>query len=140
MPDFRRFYTDFKKLSVEFLVFKESFPIRMEAMSFINLIIKKSRTPGNQVNTHIYDELIKNIKKYNLIRHELIVIKNNIKGVKVHSVFMFMSIILITKNKDLISIIDRENSADYLNYSIQKDGQLKKMFQEVVNYLKIKEK
>lgn len=100
MSDFRRFFTDFKKLSLEFLVFKENYPIRMEAISFINLIIKKQNE-----NRFTYDEMLKNIKKFKLVQQELIVIKNSIKGTKIHSVFLFFSIILFNKNKDLRAIM-----------------------------------
>lgn len=100
MTDFRKFYTDFKKLSFEFLVFKESYPIRTEAISFINMIIKK-QTCCIKGNRDIYDELIKNFKKYNLIGQETVIIKNSIKGPKIHSVFLLISIILNSKNIDL---------------------------------------
>jgi len=102
MGDFRRFFTSFKKLSLEFLVFKESYPIRMEAISYINLIIQKSSLKGNN---YIYDELIKNIKRYHLVSQELMIIKNSIKGPKVYSVFLFISIILSNKNSDLLLIM-----------------------------------
>jgi hypothetical protein len=103
MTDFRRFYTDFKKLSMQFLVFKESFPVRMEAISFINLIIRKQTlSKGNRL---IYDEMIRNVKKHHLIRGETAVIKNSIKGVKVHNVFVLMSVIIGNKDKDLLNII-----------------------------------
>jgi len=102
MGDYRRFFTSFKKLSLEFLVFKESFPTRMEAISFINLIIMKSNLKGNHF---IYDELIKNIKRYHLVQQELMIIKNSIKGPKINSVFLFISIILSNKNADLLIIL-----------------------------------
>jgi hypothetical protein len=102
MGDFRRFYTSFKRLSVEFLVFKESYPIRMEVMAFIHMILKKASFNGN---SFIYDETIKNIKKYYLIQKELNIIKNTIKGKKVHSVFLFLSVILNNKNQDLLTIL-----------------------------------
>ena len=46
-------------------VFKESYPIRTEAISFINMIIKK-QTSCIKGNRDIYDELIKNFKSNNM--------------------------------------------------------------------------
>jgi hypothetical protein len=104
MTDFQVFYTDYKKLSFEFLAFKDSFPLRMEAISFINLIIKK-RDSDDKTNRLIYDEVVKNIKKYRLINHELSVIKNFIKGNKIHSVFLIFGVIFNSGNSDLLEII-----------------------------------
>ncbi len=104
MNDFQVFYTDYKKLSFEFLAFKDSFPLRMEAISFINLIIKK-RDSDDKTNRLIYDEVVKNMKKYRLINHELSVIKNFIKGNKIHSVFLFFGVIFNSGNSDLLEII-----------------------------------
>jgi hypothetical protein len=102
MHDFRQFYTNFAKLSMEFLVFKENFPMRMEALSFINLIIKKN---GINWNNYIYDEMVKNMKKHHLLQAELMVIKNSIKGLKVHSVFLFFSIIILNRENELIDLM-----------------------------------
>ena len=102
MLDFRQFFTFFKKISIEFLVFKESYPIRMEALSFINLIVKKN---GLVYNNYIYDELIKCIKKHHLLQNEFMIIKNCLKGPKVHSVFLLISIIVNYKEKELIELI-----------------------------------
>ena len=135
MGDFRRFYTSFKKLSVEFLVFKESYPIRMEVMAFIHMILKKVSFKGNSL---IYDETIKYIKKYYLIQKELNIIKNVVKGKKVNSVFLFLSVILNNKNQDLMTILEQENAIEYLSYAMQKDSKLIKLYPTIIDYLEKK--
>lgn len=135
MGDFRRFYTSFKKLSVEFLIFKESYPIRMEVMAFIHMILKKASFKGNNM---IYDETIKNIKKYYLIQRELNTIKSTIKGKKVQSVFLFLSVILNNKNQDLLTILEQENAFEYLSYAMQKDSKLVMLYPTVLEYLEKK--
>ena len=103
MIDFRKFYTDFKSISLEFLAFKEAYPLRMEAISFINLIIKnKNSVTGNRL---VFDEMHNSMKKSNLFNHELTIIKNCIKGPKVHSVFIFITSVLVSNNFELIQII-----------------------------------
>jgi len=95
---YSKFSTIYKKISLEFLVFKESFPIRMEALSFIYYIMKNKDDIKNKI---IYDEFIKNMKKHMFVHRELINIKNVIKGPKIHSIMTFFSIILALENKDL---------------------------------------
>ena len=100
MSDYRRFYTDFKKLSFEFLVFKEAYPIRVEAISFINLIIAR-KSLYSKGNILIFDEMLKSIKRYHLINQELNTIKNAIKGNKIHSVFLFLSVLISSSSAEL---------------------------------------
>jgi len=100
--EYRKFNTNFKKISLEFLVFKESYPVRMEALSFIYYILTNKENKKNKI---IYDEFIKNMKKHMFVHREVINIKNAIKGPKIHSIMVFFSIILATENKDLINII-----------------------------------
>ena len=88
-------------------------------MAFIHMILKKVSFKGNSL---IYDETIKYIKKYYLIQKELNIIKNVVKGKKVNSVFLFLSVILNNKNQDLMTILEQENAIEYLSYAMQKDS------------------
>lgn len=97
--DYRKFNTNYKKISLEFLVFKETYPVRMEALSLIYYVLKNKENKQNKI---IYDEFIKNMKKHMFVQRELINIKNAIKGKKVHSIMVFFSIVLSQENKDLI--------------------------------------
>ena len=79
--DFRKFKTDYKKLSLEFLAYKNAYPLRTEALSLLNIIIKKYNNPNNktEIDSFIYDEMIRNMKISHLIQNELAIIKNKIK-------------------------------------------------------------
>lgn len=130
--NFGKFFTDFKKLSVEFLIYKESYPIRTEAINLISILINNSKSPGNK---YLYDELVKNFKKHKLLAHEFNTIKNNIKGSKVKSVFVFLTMILINENSDLSKMIMQENGDEYLAYAINKDLAIAKQFPFIVKFI-----
>ena len=100
LNDHRKFYTDYKKIPFEFLVFKESFPLRTEAISFIHLICKYGKK-----NFLILDELVKSMKRFKTISNELISIKNYVKGNRIHSVFLLFKVLINSRDKDLISLI-----------------------------------
>lgn len=141
MKDFSIFSTDFKKLSLEFLVFKEIFPIRTEAISFIHMIISAYKIKENisdldNVNNYFYDELMKSIKNYKLLKNEFLIIKSNIKGNRVKNVFIFLSMLLIHQEKDITEMILEDNGKEVLNYAISKDVSLCKLFPDVMKFLK----
>jgi hypothetical protein len=103
MSDFRKFSVGmYQKLNPEFIIFKDNFPMRLESITFIHLFLKHSNNNGV-----LFDELVKNIKKHHLIQQELMVIKNSIKGPKVHSVFYFIHASLANNNQEIINILVR---------------------------------
>ena len=69
------------------------------------------------------------------IQKELNIIKNAIKGKKVNSVFLFLSVILNNRNQDLFTILEQENANEYLSYAMQKDSKLIKLYPTVLDYL-----
>lgn len=142
MKDFSVFSTDFKKLSLEFLVFKDIYPIRTEGISFIQMIIsacKQNENTINQnenINAYFYDELMKSIKNYKLLKNEFLIIKSNIKGNKVKNVFIFLSMLLVSKDIEISNMIIDDNGKEVLNYAINKDVSLCKLFPDVMKFLK----
>ena len=135
--DFRKFKTDYKKLSLEFLAYKNAYPLRTEALSLLNIIIKKYNNPNNktEIDSFIYDEMIRNMKISHLIQNELAIIKNKIKGNEVLSVMSLFNIVLCNKDKEIIKMMNLENAKEYFIYAIKKDTGLKKLYPHVVDYI-----
>lgn len=135
--DFRKFKTDYKKISLEFLAYKNAYPLRTESISFLNVIIKKYNNPNTktEIDSFIYDEMIKNIKISHLIQNELAIIKNKIKGNEVLSVMSLFNVILSNKDKEIIKMMGIENAKEYFIYAIKKDTDLKKMYPPIVDYI-----
>ena len=135
--DMRKFKTDFKKLSIEFLPYKESFPIRTEAISLLNIIIRKFHNEENrtEIDCFIYDEVIRNVKISHMVNNELAIIKNKIKGLEVMSVMSLFNIILSNDDREIIKIMNLENAKNYFIYAIQKDTNIKKLYPIIVEYV-----
>lgn len=139
--DFRKFRTDYKKLSVEFLAYKHSFPLRSEALSMMNIVMKKINNVNmkTEIDAFIYDEMIRNMKIAHMVQNELAIIKNKIKGYEVNAVLSFFNIVLANKNDDVIKMMEIENAKDYFVYAINKDTELKKVYPLIVKYVNVKQ-
>ena len=135
--DMRKFKTDFKKLSIEFLPYKEQFPLRAEAISLLNIIIRKFHNLENrtEIDSFIYDEVIRNVKISHMVNNELAIIKNKIKGSEVMSVMSLFNIILSNDDREIIKIMNLENAKNYFIYAIQKDTNIKKLYPTIVEYV-----
>ena len=64
IDDNRKFRTSSKKLSLEFLNYKNSFPMRNEAIVILDIIFKKyyNLKKRTDADCYIYDEIIRNVK------------------------------------------------------------------------------
>lgn len=63
--DWREFNIQFSKIDLEFLAFRKTYPIRMEAISIINTtLLEKEKAAG------VYTELIMYARRHFLIRNE----------------------------------------------------------------------
>jgi hypothetical protein len=71
-----------------------------------------------------------------MIKSELNLIKNKIKGDEVNSVLSFFNIILANEDRQLINMMNIENSINYFNYAINKENEIKKLYPLIANYIK----
>lgn len=131
--DYRKFSITFKKIPIEFLIYKDSFPMRIEALTYLNIILSFK----NQFSTIVFDEAIKSIKKNKIIPQEMMVIKNYVKGEKISAVMMMFSIIHINECSDLIKEYEGEGIGEYLDYCIKKDQTILKRFPEVKRFINL---
>ena len=74
------------------------------------------------------------------------IIKNSIKGPKVHSVFHFINACIANNNQEIINnlvsiyllIQEQENFVDYINYALNKDLNLRKMYPKITEFIEKK--
>ena len=135
--DFRKFKTDYKKLTLEFLAFKSSFVLRAEAISFLNIIFKRNNNINGRtkIDCFVYDEIIRNIKVYNFISSELMLIKKRGKGNEVLSSLAFFNMIISNNEREIIKNMNLLNASDYFLYAIQKDNSIKKLYPFISRYI-----
>ncbi len=50
----RKFITDYKIISLDFLTYKDQFPLRAEAQSYVNIIIKKFHNLNQRTENDLY--------------------------------------------------------------------------------------
>ena len=136
--DMRKFRTDYKKLSLDFLTYKDQFPLRAEAQSYMNIIIKKFHNLNQRTENdlYIYDEMIKNAKLSNLISKEILVLQNYPKGSEIISSSSLFNVFLSNEDKEFIQLMDVENVHKYLKIAIQKDSHIKSLFPKIVIYIR----
>ena len=136
--DMRKFRTNYKKLSLDFLTYKDQFPLRAEAQSYMNIIIKKFHNLNQRTENdlYIYDEMIKNAKLSNLISKEIYILQNYSNGSEIISVVSLFNIFLCNEDKELTHLMDNENVDKYLKIAIEKNNSIKSLFPKVIQYIK----
>ena len=137
IDDTRYFKTNSNKLTLEFMQYKNSFPLRNEAIAFLDIIFKKYYNIQKRTETDcfIFDEIIRNVKVFHLVQNQLSIIKTKIKGNEVLSVLGFFNMVLKNNEREIIKIMNLENAKDYFVYALVKETHLKKMFPLVVEYI-----
>ena len=137
IDDIRYFRTNSKKLTLEFMQYKNSFPLRNEAMAFLDIIFRKYYNVQKRTETDcfIFDEIIRNVKVFHLVQNQLTIIKTKIKGNEVLSVLGFFNMVLKNNEREIIKIMNSQNAKDYFIYALQKETHLKKLFPLVVEYI-----
>jgi hypothetical protein len=140
--DFRRFKTDYKKLTLEFLAFKFSYVLRAEAISFLNIIFKRNNNVNGRtkIDCFVYDEVIRNIKVHNFISNELTLIKKRVKGNEVLSSLAFFNMIISNNEREIIKSMNLLNANEYFLFAIQKDNSIKKLYPFISGYIQKVEK
>ena len=98
IKDFREFNIQFSKIDLEFLAFRRSFPLRLEALSMFNCALMLK-----QFAPQIYSEFLMHSRRHLLIRSELNFLKaSDVVNSKETTVFLLFAIILESNESDLI--------------------------------------
>ena len=129
IEDNRKFKTATKKI-------KSFYPLRNEAVSFIDIIFRKYYSDDkSETDCFIFDEVVRNVKVFHLVQNQLAIIKTKIKGDEVLSVLKLFNMILKNNEREIIKIMNVENAKDYFIFALQKETVLKKRFPYIVEYI-----
>jgi hypothetical protein len=101
IADFKEFNIQFSKIDLEFLAFRKTFPIRLEAISLLNsTLMSKDRAPA------VFTELIMYARRHFLIRNEVAVLRkgSGSGGMSTHenTSLLLFSVILESNEQDLM--------------------------------------
>lgn len=132
--DYRKFSCSFKRIPMEFLLYKDSYPLRNEVLSFLAISMSN---PISDYNRILYDEFIKSIIKNKSIPNEMKIIKNSQKGERVMSALILIDIIVKFENKDLLVELNKEGYLDIVCYAFNKDMVLKRKFRRLNKMIEV---
>ena len=108
ITDFKEFNIQFSKIDLEFLAFRKTFPIRLEAISLLNsTLVSKNRAPS------VFTEVIMYARRHFLIRNEVALLrKGGSRGMSTHenTALLLFSIILESNEQDLIYAMMQEGA------------------------------
>jgi hypothetical protein len=107
IADFKEFNIQFSKIDLEFLAFRKTFPIRLEAISILNCTLQqKERAPA------VFTELIMYARRHFLIRNEVALLRQGGRGMSNQeaTALLLLSIILESNEEDLIYAMMQESA------------------------------
>ena len=99
--DYREFNIQFSKIDLEFLAFRRSYPLRLEAISLLNTTLNlKNYAP------QIYSEILMYARRHLMIRSELATLQViACVNSKEATVLLLLSVILESNQPDLIYVM-----------------------------------
>jgi hypothetical protein len=109
IADFKEFNIQFSKIDLEFLAFRKTFPIRLEAISLVNsTLLSKDRAPA------VFTEVIMYARRHFLIRNEVALLrKGSSRGgmsTNENTALLLFSIIMESNEQDLIYAMMQEGA------------------------------
>lgn len=115
VKDYREFNIQFSKIDLEFLAFRRSFPLRLEAISLINTsLMLKNHAP------QIYSEMVMYARRHLLIREELAVLQSSACVTsKEATVLLLFAVILESNEADLIYVMVQEGASRVIRTMLQ---------------------
>jgi len=121
--DFSEFNIQYSKIDVEFLAFRKSFPLRLEAISIFNTILmQRDRAP------QVFSELIMFARRDFLINKEADMLRNGRITNKEATALLLFAIILEANQEDLIFVMQQENVPTLINKLMKEYPSLNKRF------------
>jgi hypothetical protein len=124
VQDFREFNIQFSKIDLEFLAFRRSYPLRLEAISLINTsLMLRQQAP------QIYNEFLMYSRRHQLVKQEL---NRLMECVAVNSreatSLLIFAILLESNESDLIYVMVQEGAHRVIRSLMQEQPSLNKRF------------
>jgi len=100
ISDFREFNATFNKIDLNFLAFRKSYPLWMEAISFINTVFMHRKEASS-----VYKEFIMYLRRHFVIRNEVALLKRMKGSAEEITSLLFFCIVLESNEDDLIYVM-----------------------------------
>ena len=122
--DFREFNIQFSKIDLEFLAFRRSYPLRLEAISMINTALTlKEHAP------QIFNEFLMYSRRHFLVREELKMLQTSMAvNSKEATCLLLFAILLESNESDLIYVMVQEGAHRVIRGLMQEQPSLNKCF------------
>lgn len=128
--DFRAFNIQYSKIELEFLAFRKSFPLRLEAISIFNtILLYKDNAP------QVYSELIMYARRHFLVRQEADMIQAGVRITnKEATALLLFAIILEANEHDLVYVMTQEGVPQRIHKLMKEYPSLNKRFPILSSY------
>jgi hypothetical protein len=122
--DFREFNIQFSKIDLEFLAFRRSYPLRLEAISLINTtLMLRNYAP------QIYNEFLMYARRHFLVRNELAMLSRCMAvNSKEATCLLLFAVLLESNESDLIYVMVQEGAHNVIQSLMQEQPSLNKRF------------
>lgn len=122
--DFREFNIQFSKIDLEFLAFRRSYPLRLEAISLINTtLMLRNYSP------QIYNEFLMYSRRHLLIKQEADMLRQCMAvNSKEATCLLIFAILLESNEADLIYVMVQERAHEVIRTLMQEQPSLNKRF------------
>lgn len=98
--DFSEFNATFNKIDLNFIAFRKSYPMRMEAITFFNTVLLHRETAPD-----VFKEFMMYIRRHFVIRNEVANLTRLKAGTEEITSLLFLSVVLESKEDDLIYLM-----------------------------------
>ena len=134
IKDSREFSVRFNKIDLKFLAYRQSYPIRNEAISIMSELLKSKETAYE-----LYAELIQRLSRHQVITHEVEIVKNyaNVPELKLQTALVFFSVIL-QAGDDIDRTLKDEGVTDIINTILKAKPRLKNEFPMLGKYFSLR--
>ena len=134
IKDSREFSVRFNKIDLKFLAYRQSYPIRNEAISIMSEILKSKESAYE-----LYTELIQRLYRHQVISHESDIIRNytSVPELKLQTALVFFSVIL-QAGDDIDRGMKDEGVTDSINVVLAAKPELKQEFPLLTKYFSLR--
>jgi len=123
ISDFREFNIQFSKIDLEFLAFRQSYPVRLECISLVNTALMLARQAPR-----VFAELVMYARRHFLIKTELDLLRRGRIGPQESTALLLFAIILESNEDDLIHALMQEGAPAILNQLMRDHPSLGRKF------------
>jgi hypothetical protein len=123
ITDFREFNIHYSKIDIEFLAYRRSFPLRLEAISFLNTtLMHKLNAP------QVFTEMLMYARRHFMIRNETNMLMAGAMTSREATSLILFAVILESNEQDLINVMVQEGVHNIIRQQLKEYPSLNKRF------------